>query len=282
MIKPVITALVVVFLIGCSPANRKNKGEKRWKFSKVIALPGISPIGIIQKDGDLWISDVENNRIVVLDTLGGVLKEFPGFQRPMHLTAFKNRIYVPEYTADSIRVIEKGSVSTLDFHPNADGIGGVAVNKNLIAATGFYNHRLILRKSGQTLIAGREGHSDGELYYPTDVDIHNDLVYVADAYNNRVQVFDLNGNYVRMIGWNDSIDVATGVFVSDSEVYIADFEGARILIFDIYGKLKQTLDSHLEKPTDIFVQGNKMFVADYGAKAIVVYNKIIIQNTSNI
>ena len=40
---------------------------------------------------------------------------------------------------------------------------------------------------------GGTGTSDGQLYLPTGIAIVNDLVYVADSANRRVQVFEYVG-----------------------------------------------------------------------------------------
>ncbi|WP_142783519.1 NHL repeat-containing protein [Changchengzhania lutea] len=160
-----------------------------------------------------------------------MIESFDGFQRPMHIAIQEDKIYVPEYTSDTVKIIENGTVSTLTLKKNTDAIAGIAVDGNTIAVADFYNHRIIFQQDDKVTIIGKEGHNDGELYYPTDVDLKNDLISVADAYNNRVQVFDLKGNYVRMIGWNENIKVATGLKVTDTQVIIADFEGNRVLVY---------------------------------------------------
>jgi len=149
----------------------------------------------------------------------------------------------------------------------------LAVDGNSVAIADFYNHRIILQQDDKVTIIGKEGHNDGELYYPTDVDIKKDLIYVADAYNNRVQVFDFEGKYVRMIGWNEGIKVATGLKVTDTQVIVADFDGNRVLVYDIYGKLLQTLIDKFNKPTDIELVDNNMFVLNYKGKTISVFEK---------
>lgn len=127
-------------------------------------------------------------------------------------------------------------------------------------------------------IISKEGHKDGELYYPTDVEIRNEMVYVADAYNNnnRVQVFDFKGNFIKMIDNKDHINVATGIKVTYKYIVIADFEGNRILIYNNLGELLQILADHLDKPTDIEIVGNKMYITNYRGKSISVFK--LIQN----
>ena len=39
----------------------------------------------------------------------------------------------------------------------------------------------------------KKGNELGELNYPTDIQILKDKIVVADAYNNRIQIFDKQG-----------------------------------------------------------------------------------------
>ncbi len=270
----IISFLIGLIVIsGCSENKKKKKESTSWKFSKEIQLGNISPIGIVAQGNFLWLSDVDNNRIVKIDLDGKTIESFDGFQRPMHIAIQKDKIYVPEFTSDAVKIIENRNVSMLALKENTDAIGGISVDGNTVAIADFYNHRIILQQYDKVAIIGKEGHNDGELYYPTDVEIKNELIYVADAYNNRVQVFDFEGNYVKMIGWNENIKVATGVKVTDTQIIIADFEGNRILIYDLNGKLLQTLSDKYNQPTDIEIVNDKMYVVNYKGKSISVFNE---------
>ncbi|XP_035672317.1 tripartite motif-containing protein 2-like [Branchiostoma floridae] len=46
---------------------------------------------------------------------------------------------------------------------------------------------------------GQEGSQQGQFNEPRDVAVSGDRLYVADTFNNRVQVFDLSGNFCRLI-----------------------------------------------------------------------------------
>lgn len=264
----VLTFLLgAILLLSCS----EKKTQPLWKFSNEIPLGNISPIGIVKQNDFLWLSDVDNNRIVKINIEGKIIEEYDGFERPMHIAIQNDKIYIPEYISDKLSVLENGNVTTYSLNEQPDAMGGVAVEGDWLAVADFYNHRIILQKDNIATIIGKEGHNDGEFYYPTDVDIEKDLIYVADAYNNRIQVFDFEGNYVKMIGWNDNIKVATGVKVTDTQVVVADFEGNRVLIYDHNGKLTQTILDKLNKPTDIEVLNNNMYILNYSNNTISIY-----------
>lgn len=266
--------LGTLFLFSCrGEQEKKTEINSQWKFVKNIDLNNVNPIGIVAQENFLWLSDVDNNRIVKINLDGKIIESFDGFQRPMHIAIQKDKIFVPEYISDTVKIIENGIASIFVLKENTDAIAGIAVDGNTIAVADFYNHRIILQQEDKVTILGKEGHNDGELYYPTDVAIKNDLIYVADAYNNRVQVFDLKGNYVRMIGWNENIKVATGLKVTDTQVIIADFEGNRVLIYDLNGNLLQIVSGKFNQPTDIEIVANKMYVVNYKGSLISVFYK---------
>lgn len=279
MNKSAITVALFGLLLFFSCTGNQKKTEQKiepvaeWKFVKKIQLENISPIGIVAQGNFLWLSDVDNNRVVKIDRDGKIIESFDGFQRPMHIAIQHNKIYIPEYTSDTLKILENGKVSIYKLKEKPDAIGGVSVNDNTVAIADFYNHRVLLQKGDKSTIIGKEGHNDGALYYPTDVEIYNNLIYVADAYNNRVQVFDLIGNYVRMIGWNDGIKVATGIKVTDSQVIVADFDGNRILVYNHSGKLLQTLEGKFNQPTDITVVNDTIYVVNYKGHSVVVFEK---------
>ncbi len=277
MNKLTIGILGLLLLFSCSENQEKTTQKEEqliaWKFVKEIPLQNITPIGIVAQNNFLWLSDVDNNRVVKIDLNGKIIEEFNDFERPMHIAIQENKIYIPQYTSDTISVLEKGSISNLILNETVDGISGLAIDGDRMAIADFYNHRVILKKGQESISIGKEGHNDGELYYPTDVDIYDNKIYVADAYNNRVQVFDVEGNYVQMIGWNEDIHVATGIKVTANEVIVADFEGNRVLIYDINGKLLQTLSENFNHPTDIEVYDNKIYVTNYKGKSISVFEK---------
>ena len=264
----IVCTLSVLFLLACS--GKKEKAIV-WKYNKTISLNDVAPIGILTQGEFLWVSDVDHNQLLKINQIGKILEQFKDFERPMHIAIFQNKIYIPEYTTDKIWILDNGSRKQYPLKTKTDAIAGVAVQGDNIAFADFYNHRVVLQQADKQRIIGKEGHQDGELYYPTDVAIKDNLLYIADAYNNRVQVFDFNGNYVKMIAWNENIKVATGIEISDSQVIVADFEGNRILIYNHAGKLLQTLSDHFDKPADIAVNDSKMYVVNYAGKSITVF-----------
>jgi len=258
--------LALLLALGCST-------EKEWSFQENISLPGVFPIGIVLSDDDFIVSDPDNNRLVRVDSSGEILKEWSGFQRPMHITGINSTVYVPEFTSDSIKVLEDNTIKALHIDASFDAPGAIDIDGTTLAVADFYNHRILLSQDGRISSIGSEGHEDGKLYYPTDVKLYDDKIFVADAYNNRVQIFDKLGQSVKVIGWQENIDVATGIEVFDDQVFVTDFHGNRVLIYDLQGRLKKVFSDQFDGPTDILVTNDHMYVANYKGGYISVYRR---------
>lgn len=258
--------LYIAGLMSCSESKQAH-----WKFKQQIPLGNIAPVGIASDGENIWLSDPDKNRLIKTDLQGKVLKEISNLQRPMHITFAEGQLYVPEYLTDTISVFENDHKTYLPVTSKLNAPAGIAVEGNTIAIADFYNHRVILKEGDKEFAIGKEGYNPGELYYPTDVVIHKDRIYVADAYNNRVQVFDKKGNNLQIIGEKDNINVATGIAITNGQLFVTDFEGNKVLIYNLNGELVQTLIKHFDKPADVIIKNNIAVVINYKGKSLVKF-----------
>jgi len=267
--KHIYSLLFAMLLL--TSCQEKESLPKEWTFSRTIQLDGVNPIGIVEMDGKIWLSDGDQNRLVQIDSRGRIEQTIDSLDRPMHLDAQGSTLFVPQYGTDNIATITDSSVSVLSLKDSLDAPAGFSVYKNEKAIADFYNNRILYHNGTDWISFGKEGKANGEFYYPTDVQITDSLIWVADAYNNRVQVFDKTGNFINMMGQNQKMNAATGIFVSETEVFVSDFENDRILIFDIDGKLKQKLSKNIEKATDMLLVDKELYVINYRNGQINVF-----------
>lgn len=89
---------------------------------------------------------------------------------------------------------------------------------------------------------------------PTNIALDSDYnVYVVDTFNNRIQVFDADGQYLRMFGKQGNI---AGTFMrpkgiavdSDNHVYVVDSEFNNIQVFDSDGRILMFFGSRGDAP----------------------------------
>ncbi len=258
-------SLLIAVLYACSSER------KQWTKTSTISLEGITPIGLAESEGNIWISDGDHNRLLAIDKIGNIVQTLEEFERPMHIASDAGTVFIPEYGSDSIIKLQGETRSTLSIQDSLDAPAGVDVKGDEVAIADFYNHRILYANGDEWISFGEEGNKKGEFYYPTDVQLTADKIYVADAYNNRVQVFDKKGNFLQLIGVEDVMNAATGLFVSDSQVIVTDFEHDRVLVYDLDGTLEQIIED-LQKPTDVLVIDGALYIANYKGQNLEVYN----------
>ena len=116
---------------------------------------------------------------------------------------------------------------------------------------------------------------------PRGVTLYKQMLYVCDSANHRIQVFDLNLNYIKTIGSKGNGDLQFGGpyhvnFDSTGNMYVAERENNRIQLIDsreefvnVFGK-KGKVD--LEGPSSLAIVDRYVYVADWFGHSIAVYD----------
>ena len=127
---------------------------------------------------------------------------------------------------------------------------------------------------------GKEGWKEGEFNDPRGVTLHDNQVYVCDADNHRIQVFDLNFNFVRSIGSHGKgrgeFDKPYDVKLDTAgNIYVADFKNSRVQVLDNSGHFIRTLGDEGERnlgyPSGLHIADKYVYISDWGGNCIVVY-----------
>jgi len=221
------------------------------------------PGGIgIGPDGAVWVTDYDLDRVFHFDTSGTLIAAWgEAGDKPGE---FESPVDVAVNAAGLVYVVDQYHHRIQKF--SADG--------QLISTWGTQGKVSVVRSALNFLIAdGRES----EFYYPSRIAIGQDnRVYVSDAYNNRVQVFDSAGHFLHSIGgmglWGGRFRVASGLAVaSDGSLLVADFYNNRIQHFDHQGNFIQAWGGAGNKsgqfsgPTGVAVsRDGKIYIADWG------------------
>jgi hypothetical protein len=103
------------------------------------------------------------------------------------------------------------------------------------------NHRVLVFNSSEEFLyqISSIGQEKEDLFYPSDFVIKAGHLYIQDYENSRIQIFDLEGNYMNTIR-NDYNFYGMGVN-SRGEIYIGQPEkGKLVSVYDINSKLLRT------------------------------------------
>ena len=112
---------------------------------------------------------------------------------------------------------------------------------NIYVADGEGNSRVLkFNKYGNNILGwGLKGGGPGQFDLPHSIAVDGDLVYVGDRENARIQIFDLNGRFLRE--WK--LGHPFGLFISpDHFIYMSDAIAGRIVKIDRDGKAVGVLD----------------------------------------
>ncbi|MBD5803812.1 NHL repeat protein [Azoarcus sp. Aa7] len=119
---------------------------------------------------------------------------------------------------------------------------------------------------------GGEGSAPGLFDDPTGIAIAGDEVFVSDARNGRIQVFDLDGRFKRQFGSPGAGPGQLGrpmnLAIRDGELYVAEYFNDRIQVFGLDGQSRRLIGKAGNGPGEFSAPGGVapdggLFVADF-------------------
>ena len=124
-----------------------------------------SPHGVaVDKDESVYVADRITGSVLKFSRDGRLVKTLKGFQKPLHVAVADNRLFVSEYHGSPVHILDRK-----------------------------------LRKIGK--IGQRAcGNRNEQFKDPRDIVQAGAELFVADHGNDCIQVFDLEGHFVRKFG----------------------------------------------------------------------------------
>jgi DNA-binding beta-propeller fold protein YncE len=259
------------------------------------------PSGLaLNSQGDLYIADAGNNRVIKLDQrfqpmrdLGGFGEGYGRFQDPGDLVMDRDlSLYVLD--RGNRRVVHLDAnlgfvdVITPEDAPNEmisnlGRLSGLAVlSFGEIVVADYDNSRLIrldnMRRFSRYI--GDFGYGSGALLNPEGIALDRDgRIYVADGGNGRVAVYDTYGNFIGGIG-RGILERPLAVTVGyDDLIWVGDHASQGIYIFALDGTLLKQFsqaDDDGQSFADIealsLSPDGILYVADSGHNRVLVYH----------
>ena len=122
---------------------------------------------------------------------------------------------------------------------------------------------------------GKQGNKKGELYDPTGLALHrNESIYIADSWNNRIQIFSTAGKFVAEFG-KKQLSYPYSIALNDKWVFVSDSVIEAVLKFQITNNklVCQSAIGELSFPRGITVNRNgEVLVADNNNNRITLLN----------
>ena len=132
----------------------------------------------------------------------------------------------------------------------------------------------------QIKCVGGKGGKEGEFKDPRGVTLYDNQVHVCDRDNHRIQVFDLDLNFVRSIGSRGKgigeFDAPYDVkFDTAGNMYVAEFDNSRVQVLDSSGHFIRAFgeegEGKLSGPSCLHIADKHVYVSDHIGHCIVVY-----------
>jgi len=181
-----------------------KKGRRIWSVGREAGFK--RPTGIVADGDRLHVVDTLAHQVVTVGLAGEVTGRFgshgsdPGqFNFPTSIARGPNgRLYVTDSMNFRIETYTPDGIYQGGFGEIGDGSGdfgrpkGVALDGDghVYVVEGLADVVQIFDWSGRFLLAfGEPGAGEGQFWLPTAIAIRDDVIYVADTANRRVQVF---------------------------------------------------------------------------------------------
>ena len=130
------------------------------------------------------------------------------------------------------------------------------------------------KEPGYVFVAawGERGSGPGQFSDPTGIAVAGGEVFVSDARNGRIQVFDFDGDFKRQFSGDGAgrLGRPMNLTVHGDELYVADYWNDRIQVFGLDGTPKRTIGrkgsgpGEFDAPGGVAVADNgDLFVADF-------------------
>ena len=190
----------------------------------------------INDAGYIFVSDIDNNKIFKLDTLGNEIINIGGygwgnesFDEPIHLFANILNVFVSDKNNNRVQIFDK----------DLNYLSSISSN-NLDISESIFAYPLASAISNQ-----------GE-------------VFLLDSDNIRIIKYSLNGNYLLDIGNNDSGDFLLNepidfVLSNNNEIFVID--GNQLLVYDQFGNSIKKLSLPIN-PNKINIYKNIIYLND--------------------
>ena len=215
---------------------------------------------------------------------------------PRHVTCHDGRAYVthgaPGDGSAVVSVFDVANhslVQTILLHGGGWANGVVVHDQSVYVANGVLNCIQVygLDDGKFQRQFGTLGDGPGQFKHPHGLALSDGepepLLYVCDFFNDRVQVFGLNGSHVRSFG---AVGDGPGFFkypsalaVDGDFVYVCDTFNNRVQVFGLDGTFQRMWGSkgvgegEFIWPRGVVVQGELLYVSDMGNHRVQVFEK---------
>jgi len=181
-----------------------------------LSMPTDVAIG---KDGNVYVVDSGNHRIIVYSSSGGYLKSIGAEEN--NQSPLKYPVGVSSSENGNILVADRGNQRIQVYSSDGELLQSIATKigkikftpidvamdragkKIIVTASAPYHQVIVMDVNGKLIDKwGKAGSNEGEFRFPATIAVSRDEdeIYFVDVLNTRVQAFDMNGKFLVTVG----------------------------------------------------------------------------------
>ncbi|MEW8506555.1 MAG: SMP-30/gluconolactonase/LRE family protein [Candidatus Thiodiazotropha sp.] len=192
--------------IADSKLNKVFVFDRQYSLTRVLeSFTRPTALALDTEQQTLYVTDTLAHKIYAYETDGDLIRTIgkrgeanDQFNYPSHLALAKDRLVINDTMNFRIQSYDREGNHLSSFGEQGDASGyltqskGVAIDSDghIYVADALANRIQIFNQKGDFLLEfGDSGDLPGQFRMPTGLAIWDDKIYVADSYNQRIQVF---------------------------------------------------------------------------------------------
>ena len=219
--------------------------------------------------------------LVLKETITSANIRRSGFSAPTDIAVdAKKNVYITSF--ESGRLIKLNPQGQTEFSISPRQLGrlyGVDCRNGIIAVSNFKDDEIFIydETGKQAGVFGIHGNGKGAFHGPQGLCFgEQNYLYVVDAGNNRVQKFNLSGQFILQFGVKGNrdgeLESPTDIAFAEGLVYVTDTGNKRVSVFDVYGNfVRQIYDAAFESPRGITTASGSIIISDE-INGLIAYN----------
>ena len=259
------------------------------------------PRGIITNSTNIFVTDIGRDSVQIFDSDGNYVSQFGDrgsadgqFIDPQGITTNGTHLYIVSSGNVRVQIFDNAGSYVSQFGSQGSQNGnfsnpeGITTNGTHLYVADTFNHRVQIFDNAGNYVSQFGSYSgadsnppDGQFDQPQGIATNGTHLFVADTFNNRVQIFDVTGNYVSQFGNDDSgigeLTSPRGITIHNFYIFVTDTNNHKIQIFDINGNyISQfgefgTDDGQFNTPQSLTTNATHVFVTDTSNQRIQIF-----------
>ena len=256
-----------------------------------ISQPGsfLSPQHLaFDSENNLYVTDLGNARVQKFDSNGNFLLEWGSkgiesgdFGHPSGIAISDESVFVVDNRNHNVQKFDRDGnfIAKWGSYGSDDGSfklpRGITISDDeFVYVVDSGNARIQKFTFDGEYVSqfGQSGSRGGNFITPVDIAINSDKIFVTDSSHNRINIFDLNGKFLKTI--NNSVGgfeiTPEGIiFDEQNNFYISDYRNNRIIQYNEYGISLSVFgqiginDAQFKFPKDVAIsKDGYLFVTD--------------------